>query len=160
MTAVHEMITINAGKTRVWDAYVNHINEWWPRQGEKFTYSFGPMMERQPRHIRFEAGPDGHLYERFDDETEFIIGRITAWEPPDHLAYTWRDPRWPADTTVNVTFEEAEGVTTVTIVHDGFGEEGVPDVAAGYQEGGKEIMGAFRDWVLEQIALEGEVSNE
>ena len=52
-----------------------------------------------------------------------VIGAITAWEPPAHVAFTWRGINFKdadADTFVDVWFEGAAGGTRVTVQHRGF----------------------------------------
>ncbi len=141
MRQVQESISINADKTTVFNAYVNHIDRWWPRRGS-YRYSFAGA-EQKPATIKFEPAIGGRFLETFDDGSEYEIGRITTYTPPDHLNYTWRDPRWTNYTTVDVTFHEANGVTTVTVCHSGFGANGVPPVGDGYKQGLAEILSAF-----------------
>ncbi len=153
MKTVQEAIAIRASKQKVFEAYVGHINRWWPRQGT-YRYSFAPAG-REPRHIVFERGLGGRFYEVFDDGSELVIGHITRWDPPNRLGYTWRDPSWPGQTDVSVSFIEENGVTTVTVTHSGFGAAGVPAVGAGYHTGLVEILAAFAGWVADESLLPG-----
>ena len=56
----------------------------------------------------------------------FEIGRVTAWEPPAHLAFEWRQASFAQDQfkEVHVKFEPAGGETRVTIEH--YGWDAVP----------------------------------
>ena len=144
MNQVSESIMISAPKSKVFDAFVNHIDRWWPRVGT-YRYSFA-QAPKKSLHIQFEAKLNGRFYEEYDDGSSYEIGRITSWQPPDRLAYTWRDPKWPASTNVTVTFVEADGITTVTVLHAGFGNAGIPDVAEGYQAGLAEILEGMQTW--------------
>jgi uncharacterized protein YndB with AHSA1/START domain len=146
MSMVHETITIRAGAAAVFDAYVNHIDKWWPRQGT-YRYSFAPDG-KEPRHIYFEPKLGGRFYEKFSDGSEYVIGQVIGWDPPNQLSYTWQDPGWPASTNVHVTFKEADGRTTVSVHHEGFGKKGIPEVADGYQKGLQEILAAFAKWIV------------
>ncbi|MEM7126612.1 MAG: SRPBCC domain-containing protein [Chloroflexota bacterium] len=146
MSHVQESLAIEASKEKVFDAYVGQINQWWPRLGT-YRYSFA-QEPRRPQTIQFEPRLNGRFYETFDDGSEYEIGWIIEWNPPDQLAYTWRDPRWPFHTTVTVTFIEIDDVTTVTVHHAGFGKNGVPEVGEGYGTGLIEILSACAQWVL------------
>lgn len=146
MSSIQESVVIKASKAKVFDAYVRQIDQWWPRVGT-YRYSFA-QSPRRSWQIHFEPWPNGRFYEIFDDGSEYEIGRILDWQPPDWLAYTWRDPHWPAPTTVAVTFQEYDGVTTVTVCHTGFGEAGVPAVGVGYGTGLAEILSAFDEWIV------------
>ncbi|MBV7338673.1 SRPBCC domain-containing protein [Chloroflexi bacterium TSY] len=149
MSQVQESITIQAGKTKVFDAFVRHIDEWWPRLGT-YRYTF-VQAPQKPLHIRFEPKEKGRFYETFSDGSSYEIGKIIQWNPPDRLCYTWRDPHWSFDTIVDVTFRETNGTTTVTICHSGFGENDIPDIGVGYHTGLAEILSAFARWFITNI---------
>lgn len=123
------------------DVFANQIDVWWPRQGV-FPYSFAPKTTR-PLHIRFEAEENGRLYETFLDESEYVIGRITKWDPPHSLVHTWRDPTWEGDTTVTVTFTAVIGGTQFVVEQDGFAAAGQPDLPPYYDIGNRQTMAAF-----------------
>jgi uncharacterized protein YndB with AHSA1/START domain len=144
MTIVREHISIRGTQSRVFTAYVAHIDKWWPRMGT-YRYSYAPAST-EPKQIQFEQKINGRFYETFADGSEYVIGHIIEWNPPHQLSYTWRDPQWPSHTTVTVTFAENEGETVVTVTHVGFGENGVPTIAEGYEIGLREIMMGFQTW--------------
>ena len=146
MSHVQESITIHAPKTEVFDAFVQQIDAWWPRLGT-YRYSF-VQRPQKPLNIQFEPKENGRFIETFDDGSFYEIGCITEWDPPDRLIYTWCDPHWPNPTTVEVTFFETNGATTVTVRHSGFGKKGVPDVSSEYQIGTAEILSVFAQWYL------------
>ena len=52
----------------------------------------------------------------------FEIGRITAWEPPSRLEFTWRQASFPPDlhTEVEVRFEGLGEETRVSVEHRGY----------------------------------------
>ncbi len=86
MTSLQTSIRIRAEPPAVFRAYVKQIDRWWPRQGT-YRYSFAPP-ETEPGHIRFESHQGGRFYEEFADGSEYVIGRIQVWEPPERLIYT------------------------------------------------------------------------
>ena len=132
----------------MFDAYVGHIDSWWVRRGT-YRYSFAPEST-EPRHIRFEPRLGGRFYEEFADGSEYTIGEITEYDPPELLQYTWKSPDWPVATTITVRFSESSGRTTVSVVHDGFGVDGVPELADGYGVGYQEILGGLKAWVQDR----------
>ncbi len=138
-------VDIKANAEKVFDAYVNHIDSWWIRQGT-YRYSFAPEVT-EPRHIQFDPRPGGRFYERFADGSEYTIGRIQDWEPPHMFQYTWKAPEWPLETTITVRFTEDEGRTTVEVTHEGFEAEGMQELSEGYLVGLKEILGGLKAWV-------------
>ena len=114
---------------------------WWPRQGV-FPYSFAPESTR-PLSIQFEAQPGGRYYETFADGSQYTIGRIERWAPPSTLAYTWRDPNWPGETSISLQFAaEADG-TRVSYLQEGFADADVPDLIPFYQIGCRQTLSSY-----------------
>lgn len=144
MDSVTESIYIKAAKAKVFDAFVNHISEWWPFKG-KYTYSFAPEGI-QPAQIKFEPSQGGRFYEVFENGQEYQIGEITTWQPPDQLNFTWKGQEYKAPTLVEVFFTQADGHTKVTLTHSGFAAAGVPEYAESYGVGWNEIMDKFNSW--------------
>jgi uncharacterized protein YndB with AHSA1/START domain len=72
--------------------------------------------------VVFEERVGGRIFERTPSGAEHQWGRITAWEPPSRLAYTWHLHFASDDATdVEVRFVAAgEGRTRVEIVHGGW----------------------------------------
>lgn len=123
------------------DAFVGQMDLWWPRQGV-FPYSFAP--ERAfPRHIRFEAALNGRYYESFSDGSEYVIGRITVWQPPALLSYTWRDPTWSSHNQITLRFAAASDGTLVRYEQDGFAGAGAADLIPYYQIGCRQTLSAY-----------------
>lgn len=58
--------------------WTTRIATWWPSD---HTVSGGEVV--------LEAGPGGRIFERSTDGTERDWGRITVWEPPSMLGYSW-----------------------------------------------------------------------
>lgn len=141
MPDVHLTGTIPLPPQQAFDVFVEQMDTWWPRQGV-FPYSFAPKSTR-PLYIRLEAGQGGRYYETFADGSEYVIGRVTIWEPPGHLAYTWRDPTWPGETTIELRFEDAGERTRICYEQNGFADAGVPNLAAFYQIGCEQTLAAY-----------------
>jgi uncharacterized protein YndB with AHSA1/START domain len=146
MTAIERAISIAAPPEKVFTAYVEQINGWWPRQG-LFRYTFAPASTA-PAEIHFEPAPGGRLYERFADGQEYTIGHILEWQPPQRLVYSWRAPDWPHATTVEVTFSQRANQTVVTVRHSGFDQLDQPGASAGYGLGLQtDILPALQHWL-------------
>lgn len=123
------------------DVFVQLMDTWWPRRGV-FPYSFAPEATR-PLHIRFEPELGGRYYETFLDGSEYEIGRINDYQPPERLGYTWRDPTWRGETQIVLTFAAVGDGTRVTYQQDGFESAGVPELAAYYQIGCRQTLSAY-----------------
>jgi len=148
---VTESITIKAPVEKVFDAYINNIDDWWPRYGKQRRYSFAPRPV-EPQHIRFEPRLGGRFYETFDNGEDFVIGSITEFEPPHKLTYTWQSPDWNAPTIIEVTFAQTTEYTLISLRHSGFEALELPEIAEGYQDGTREIFGYLKAWLEEHLA--------
>ncbi|MDX1448832.1 MAG: SRPBCC domain-containing protein [Acidimicrobiia bacterium] len=136
---IEESINVHAPPDVVFKAYVEAIDNWWPRVGT-YRYSFAPP-HTEPSSIQFEPELGGRFFERYADGTEYDIGRIERFDPPRSLAYTWRAPEWEVATLVEVTFKDIDGDTQVTVVHRNLPD----DLAEGYAVGLREILVAFAE---------------
>ena len=74
------------------------IGRWWPL---KEGVSFGGERAHQ---VFIEGRVGGRFFERYSDGEEFEVGRVTAFEPPARVVFTWRPPTWSAATEVEVRF--------------------------------------------------------
>ena len=113
-------IRVAASQQRAFDAFVGEIGAWWQPNG-LFDFTVGKQGS-----LAFEPRLDGRLTETYADASVFEIGRITVWEPPKRMAFTWRQASFTPEmsTEVVVTFEALGAETRVTVEH--FGWESVP----------------------------------
>jgi uncharacterized protein YndB with AHSA1/START domain len=142
--SVTESIYIKASKAKVFEAFVNHIDEWWPRQG-KYNYSFA-TEDTQPGQIQIEPRLGGRFYETFANGQVYQIGEVLAWQPPDRLQLSWKGREYQAPTLIDVFFDQADAHTKVTLTHSGFSAAGVPEYAESYGVGWNEILGFLSTW--------------
>jgi uncharacterized protein YndB with AHSA1/START domain len=100
-----------------WRRFTDEIGQWW-QPNELFAFSPGRSGT-----LAFEPGTGGRLTETYDDGTVFVIGVISAWEPPRRLVVSWRQESFPpgCETELHVGFEPvAPGETRVTVAHHGW----------------------------------------
>ena len=126
---------------RAFAVFTEQMDTWWPRQGV-FPYSFAPKTTL-PQHIRFETQPGGRYYERFADGSELVIGHITLWQPPQRLAYTWRDPSWADDTSIQLDFGAFEAGARVVYRQTGFAAAGVEWLIPYYRVGCAQTLAGY-----------------
>ncbi len=92
----------------------------------------------------------GRFLEVYDIEagTGFEVGRVTAWETGQRVAFTWTQvgPEG-ASTDVEITFEAVDEGTLVRLEQTGFEHAGaeVAGFRAGYESGWREVLGWFAD---------------
>jgi len=117
--------------------FTDQIGSWWPLD-EGFSYAASrarkatgipwkapadgastPSSRPRPG-VYLEARLDGRFYERFNDGTEYEVGRVIECEPPHRFVVTWKSPDWEGPTEVEVRFQaEGEG-TRLELEHRGF----------------------------------------
>jgi uncharacterized protein YndB with AHSA1/START domain len=113
-------IRVRASRERAFQAFTREISEWWrPNMLFQFT-------DQDTGALSFEPHAGGRFLMVRRDGSQFEIGRVTAWNPPSELAFSWRQESFGADqeTEVVVRFEAAGSETRVTVEHLGW--DGLP----------------------------------
>jgi uncharacterized protein YndB with AHSA1/START domain len=116
LSAVVVSLRVKASPQRAFDLFTQEISAWWRPNG---------LFQLTPRGdgaLRFEPGEGGRLVTELANGKVFEIGRITAWGPPERLAFTWRQASFEPDqvTSVEVCFEAIGDETRVTVTHRGW----------------------------------------
>jgi uncharacterized protein YndB with AHSA1/START domain len=107
--------------------FTGDIGKWWPlREG----LSFGGERAHE---IFLEPRVGGRFFERFRDGEEFEIGRVTAYDPPSRVVFTWKQPGWDSATEVEVRFRAEGDGTRVALEHRGW--EAIGDAARKSRDG-------------------------
>jgi uncharacterized protein YndB with AHSA1/START domain len=112
--------------------FCEDIAEWWRRgfaEGSKL------LLDRRVGGRFFERRPDG---------TEYEIGRVTAYEPPSVVAFTFRAPSWEQATQVEIRFSPERGGTRINLEHGGWEQN--PKLAEyrnNYDSGWQTILGNY-----------------
>lgn len=113
---VYVALRVKATPERAFAAFVQEIGAWWRPNGLFQT------TPRAPGRLAFEPGEGGRLTETLANGKVFEIGKITAWEPPARLVFSYRQANFPPDlqTEVEVGFEAVGEETRVSVEHRGF----------------------------------------
>jgi uncharacterized protein YndB with AHSA1/START domain len=122
---VYVALRVSATPERAFAAFVEEIGAWWRPNGLFQT------TPRAPGKLAFEPGEGGRLTETLESGKIFEIGRITVWEPPTRLVFSYRQANFPVElhTEVEVGFEAVGGETRVSVEHRGF-DQVPPESAA------------------------------
>jgi uncharacterized protein YndB with AHSA1/START domain len=113
-------LRVRATPARAFDTFTREIGDWWKPNG---LFQFTGSGTGQ---LYFESREGGRLLEMTTGGGEFEIGRISVWEPPRRLVFSWRQETFAPDqeTQVHVTFDPAGDETRVTVEH--FGWDSIP----------------------------------
>lgn len=133
-------LRVKASPERAFAVFVGDIGAWWRPNGLFQT------TPRAPGRLSFEPGEGGRLIETLASGKVFEIGRISAWEPPHRLAFSWRQANFPPDllTEVEVRFEAVGEETRVSVEHRGFDQ--VPEGAARHGFPDQLLLMRLADW--------------
>lgn len=116
---VRKSIVVPWSVDRAFHRFTAEIADWWPLS----THSVGADKANT---VTFEGRVGGRLFETLQDGTEAEWGRVTAWEPPRRVAFTWHPGRTEETRQeVEVTFRSDGAGTRVELVHTGW--ERIPE---------------------------------
>ena len=117
--AARVSVSVTVPPEAAFDIFTRDIDRWW-RSGIKFRNA-----GRRRGFIRVEPHVGGRLFESIENESGpcvFEVGRVSAWDPPNRLAFSWRNANFASgeDTVVEVNFAATAQGTLVSVVHRGW----------------------------------------
>lgn len=130
-------VTVPLERERAFRLFTADIATWWPLE----THAVHGDAEMT---CMLEGRIGGRVYERTPGGVEADWGRVTVWEPPERVAFTWHPGRDDDDAThVEVTFTGTGDGTTVRLVHTGWQVLGdrAPEVRERYVTGWGMVLG-------------------
>ena len=96
------------------EVFTQDIDRWW-RRGLKFR-----QHDAASSRLHIEPRLDGRLFESAGERQALIeVGRIHVWDPPQLLAFSWRNVNYRGAemTQVEVAFRAITTGTLVTVTH-------------------------------------------
>ncbi|HVE63851.1 MAG TPA: SRPBCC domain-containing protein [Mycobacteriales bacterium] len=126
--------------------FTRDMEEWWPLD------TFSVAADSHGGALRatglvFEQRCGGRIAERLSDGSEAEWGRVLVWDPPSHVAFSWK-PTLEAGpfTRVDVTFTETSRGSRVELVHSGWAAHGAAAAGLrhGYSKGWVAVLDRFR----------------
>lgn len=136
---VRKAVRVPVRRRAAFHRFTAEIETWWPRS----THS---VSGEECSGVVMEERSGGRVYEVADDGREIEWGVVTAWDPPERVAFTWHPGRDSGTSQeVEVTFEDAEGGTRVTLVHTGWERlgEGAAEARDQYVGGWDQVLGLY-----------------
>ena len=138
---IRKSISVRWPPEEAFRRFTGRIAEWWPLETHSLSASATASCAIEPR-------LGGRIVETAPDGTEHLWGTVTAWEPPDRLAFTWHPGR-TADTRqeVEITFLPDGDGARVSLVHSGWERLGerAEDVRRNYEGGWGIVLGRYAD---------------
>ena len=138
-------VVVNASPDDAFAIFTDEIGLWWRRDTPYWNDPERGLT------VRLEPFVGGRFMEIYDLETAegFEVGRVTAWEPGERVAFTWTQVGWPEDasTDVEISFKQVGGGTRVRLEQTGFervGPEG-ESFRERYSSGWREVLGWFAE---------------
>jgi uncharacterized protein YndB with AHSA1/START domain len=111
---LHLTFEVRCPPAVAFSTWTTRASTWWPPDHS--------VSSERGLQVVFEEHVGGRIFERTPSGVEHEWGRVTVWEPPTRLAYTWHLRALPRDATdVEVRFVDAGGDRTrVEIEHGGW----------------------------------------
>jgi uncharacterized protein YndB with AHSA1/START domain len=113
-TPLRMTFDLACSREHAFDVWTRRIASWWPTEHT--------VTGRADAEVVLDGRVGGQIYERTPDGGRHLWGEVTAWEPPEALAYRWHIGRAPAAATdVSIRFVAvAAGRTRLEIEHSGW----------------------------------------
>ena len=131
---IRKSIKVERAPEIAFRVFTEEIGAWWPG-------GFSGPGSR----LSMETKIGGRFFETRADGTEYEIGRLTAYQPPNVVAFSWRAPSWDGDTQVEVRFI-ADGIgTRIELEHHGWELDAkTRDARKNYDGGWETILGHYQ----------------
>ena len=130
---IRKSIRVERSQEQSFRIFCEEIGKWWP----------GGFSGTDSR-LALESRVGGRFYETRTDGSEYDIGRVTTYEVPTVVAFTWRAPSWDVTTHVEVRFTAEGSGTRVELEHSGWEQSPrLVEFRKSYDGGWERILGHF-----------------
>ena len=133
---IRKSIKVNCSAETSFKVFCEDMSEWWPG-------GFGGKEAQ----LFLDGRVGGRFYARRPDGTEYQIGKVTSYQPPSLVAFTWRAPSWDVDTQVEIRFVAEGSGTRVDLEHSGWEQDAkTRDAHKSYDGGWVTFLGHFQSF--------------
>lgn len=143
---VTQSVDVPIGLESAFALFTQQMGHWWPL-GSHSIAADSHRGRLQSLGLVLEERVGGRLYEQLSDGSEGDWGRVLEWDPPRHLALSWKPNLTDGPfTRVDVTFTGDADSTLVQLVHTGWEALGERSEAArsGYDQGWPGVLELYR----------------
>lgn len=139
---IRKLIVVARPPGIAFKVFCEDMDKWWPAgfsgEGSK---------------VFLECRLGGRYYERRADGSEYEIGRVTAYQPPSIVAFTWRAPSWDVVTQVEIRFTAEAGGTRIELEHSGWEQsEKTRQARSNYDSGWGRMLGHYQESLAKAVA--------
>jgi len=126
--------------------FCEDMDKWWPA-------GFSGKGSK----VFLECRVGGRYYERRADGSEYEIGRVTAYQAPSIVAFTWRAPSWDVTTQVEIRFSADAGGTRIELEHSGWEQsDKTREARTNYDSGWSSMLGHYQEALAKALERNGD----
>lgn len=115
---IRRSIAVPWNQQAAFERFTTHFGTWWP----SYSHSIGG---RRVRRLVFECKVGGLIYEEHHDGTKMLWGKVTTFDAPNHVAFTFHPSLEESDAQlIDVRFTPAGARTRVELVSSGWEKMG------------------------------------
>lgn len=133
-------VEVNCSQVAAFDLWTRKPSSWWPME-DHTTFGLDAAA------VIIEPGVSGRIYERNTSGSQRDWGRITGWNPPASLSFTWHIYGTASEATdVEISFESIGNERTlVRVVHSGWErlKERGAELRLGNKTGWTDLLAAY-----------------
>jgi uncharacterized protein YndB with AHSA1/START domain len=136
---VRRSVTVSCDVAEAFRIFTADMGSWWPLA----THSVG---QADAEICTFETKKGGTIYELGRDGVVHVWGKVTVWDPPNRVVFSWHPGRDASSAQeVEIHFVDAEGGARVDLEHRGWETLGDKAEAtrAGYETGWVPVLDRF-----------------
>ena len=138
---IHRSVSVSWKPEAAFRRFTADFGTWWPVH----THSIG---EKRVKRVVFECRDGGTIFEEHVDGRRFAWGRVTLWDPPRRVGFTWHPSR-EAETAqdVEVRFVPEGSGTRLELMAQGWERwgNGASRARRGYDVGWGYVLNVWAD---------------
>jgi len=133
---IHKSVKVGRPIDVAFKLFTDQIGSWWPSHTHSFIEGGNATCILEPK-------VGGRIYERNPEGKEHTIGEVTAFEPPELIAFTWNHGEGKGTTQIEVRFSAIGDRTLLELKHFGWENVSADETAVGYDSGWDVVLAYY-----------------